>query len=56
MIASVDVADISPAPTFWIWRLIEVLPTETTPLFPFAFWKLVEISFPLMVKDEISLV
>ena len=55
MIASVDVADTSPAPTFLIWRLIDELPTETTPpISPlaFAFWKLVEISVPLIVKVE----
>ena len=60
MIASVDVADTFPAPTFWIWRLIIVLPTEvpteTTPLFPVDCWKFVEISVPLIVKADIALV
>ena len=57
MIASVELAEISPAPTFWIWRLILVpsfLPTDTTP-FPVAVWKLSETFVPPIVSSVIAL-
>ena len=57
MIASVELAEISPAPTFWIWRLILVpsfLPTDTTP-FPVAVWKLSETFVPPIVSSVIVL-
>ena len=55
MIASLDVAVISPAPTFWIWRLIDPLPTETTP-FDVPFTKLLAEKVVLpMVKSDTAL-
>ena len=55
MIASLDVAVIAPAPTFWIWRLIDPLPTETTP-FDVSFTKLLAEKVVLpMVKSDTAL-
>ncbi|WP_162790306.1 hypothetical protein [Haemophilus haemolyticus] len=55
MITSLDVSEISPAPTFWIWRLTLSLPKLTVPL-SVAATPLDKVVSPILISLTVCLV